>query len=149
MKQVIGAFRKFSVVNLGKTYAAMRITDVAQRTSSTPTDLSETADYVKALVASGELKASITETGNDPGTWVLRFIEEADEEFSEADKLAEITRAKDKIDTLRARIQEADRKLGLSREYLEYTKKTANQKGTNEQMSDDFMTIDEDMMVDT
>lgn len=150
MKQVVDSFRRFSVLKLGKTFAALRIADVVQNTPSMPKNFLETADYIKELIASGDLKGSITETGNDPSAWVLRFDDEGDEEFSEAEALAEIVDAKEKIDNLRARIREADQKLGLSKEYLEFSKKNANQKGNGgDQGTDDFMSLDEDMMVDT
>ena len=153
MNQVIGAFRRFSVLKLGKTYAALRISDVAKRTSSAPMDFTETADYVKDLITSGQLKGTVTETGNDAGSWVLRFFDDAAEDRSEAQQFAEISEAKERIEKLGARIRESDHKLGLTREYLEWTKKTANQKGGAgpgiDPMTEDFMTIDEDMMVDT
>ena len=153
MKQVIAAFRRFSVLKIGDVYATMRIADVAQRTSPDPTDFLGTADYVKGLIAAGELKGQVTEAGDDPGAWVLEFFDEADEEPSEAEMSTHLLQTKVHVDTVRERVQEANRRLGLTREYLDWKKKNEGQKGSGgsglDQIPDELMAIDEDMMVDT
>lgn len=152
MNQVIGAFRRFTVLKLGKTHAKLTISDVLSQTSSTFGDVNEIADYVKGLIASGELKGSLTETGSDPGSWVLCFFDEAEEAPSEAQQFRDITLLMEQIEALNARISESDHKLGLTKEYLEWSKKVASQKdgsGTGvDEGTGDFMTMDEDMMVD-
>ncbi len=152
MNQVIGAFRRFTVLKLGKTYGKLKISDVLSKTSSTFVDATETANYVKGLIASGGLKGFLTETGSDAGAWDLRFFDEAEEEPSENQQFADIIDLKDKIETLNLRIRESDHKLGLTKEYLEWSKKVASQKegsGTGvDEGTGDFMTMDEDMMVD-
>lgn len=150
MRQVIKAFRRFSVLQLGKVYVRMLVSDVARRTSTTPSDHAETATYLKSLIASGQLKGTVTEKGND---WVLKFLEESDEDFSEEEHLQEIEDATAKIGELKSRMSEADHKMALSKEFLEWSKKVAGQKGASgvgaEHMGDDVMTLDEDMMVDS
>ena len=153
MKQVIASFRRFSVLKLGGVYATMRIADVAQRTSPNPTDFLGTADYVKGLIAAGELKGKVTEAGDDPGTWVLEFFDEADEELSEAEMATHLLQTQLHVDTIRERVREANRRLGLTREYLDWKKKNEGQKGSAgsglDQIPDELIGIDEDMMVDT
>jgi len=152
MNQVIGAFRRFTVLKLGKTYGKLKISDVLNKTSSTFVDVAETANYIKGLIASGGLKGSLMETGSDAGAWDLRFLDEAEEEPSEIQQFADIVDLKDKIEALNLRIREADHKLGLTKEYLEWSKNVASQKegsGTGvDEGTGDFMTMDEDMMVD-
>lgn len=152
MNQVIGAFRRFTVLKLGKTYCKIMISDLLRLTSPTFADVTETANYAKGLIASGGLKGSLTETGIDAGAWLLRFIDEAEEEPSEAQQSLEINDLKESIETLNLRIRESDSKLGLSKEYLEWSKKVASQKEGSgngvDEGTGDFMTMDEDMMVD-
>lgn len=152
MNQVVSSFRRFTVLKLGKTYGRMKISDVLRLTSPTFADVTETASYVKGLITSGGLKGSLTETGSDAGACILTFIDEAEEETSEVYQLSHITDLKDSIEALNLRIHEADQKLGLTKEYLEWSKKVASQKegsGTGvDEGTGDFMTMDEDMMVD-
>jgi len=152
MSQVIGAFRRFTVLKLGKTYGQLRISEILNKASSTFVDVTETADYVKGLIAGGELKGYLIEIGSDAGSWVFRFFDEAEEEPSEARQFADITGLKENIEALNLRIRESDCKLGLTKEYLEWSKKVASQKdgsGTGgDEGTGDFMTMEEDMMMD-
>lgn len=150
VRQAADAFRRFSVIELGKTYTALRIADVAKRTSPTPTDSAETANYVKDLIVSRQLKASITEIGSDLGSWVLRFEDGSAEAAPESQIYEDLTKAKEHMENLIAHIRESDRKLGLSREYLDYTKKIESKAATaNPDASDEYAGLDEDMMVDS
>lgn len=152
MNQVISAFRRFTMLKLGKTYAKLRISDVARLTYTKPADVTEIARYVKGLIESGELKGSLSETGSDTGSWVLCFFDEAEDEVSETQLFEEISQKTDKIKALNARIRESDHKLGLTKEYLDWQKKMAAQKDAPGMGADEgtgeFVVADEDMMMD-
>lgn len=158
MKQVIGAFRRFSILRLEKTYVALRILDVAHRTSPAPNNYAETAAYVSSLISSGHLNATLTNTSEEPHAWILRFATSSTtgprgrtEQQQYEDLVKQTTRTMKISDHAR----EADRRLGLSKEYLDWARRIQKSKdaGSNVDfggfttMSDDYMG-DEDMMSD-
>lgn len=151
IQQVASAFRRFSVLRLGKTYSSITVEDVAKRTSPDPNNASETAEYLQWLISTGQLTASITQRGTGPPSWILKFAEDGPS-VSEAQQLRELNETKARIQALSARITESDQKIGLSKEYLEWCRK-AEAKGKDEvpgifqDMVDEFVP-DEDMMTD-
>ncbi|KAL8826865.1 MAG: hypothetical protein Q9191_003537 [Dirinaria sp. TL-2023a] len=150
VQQVLAAFRRFSILRLGKTYAALRIADVLRQTRTAPADSAETAAYLKSLIASGQLKASVTETGSDPGFWVLRFAEEMAEAPSETQIYEDFTNVQGRLKKLAAHLKESDRKLSLTREYLDWAKKMEKSAAVGAGAdADDLAAADEDVMMDT
>lgn len=119
-----------------------------RRTKTAPADSAETAAYVKNLIASDQLKASVTETGSDPGTWVLRFAEEMAGAPSEAQIYEDFTNAQGRMNKLAAHLKESDRKLSLTREYLDWAKKMEKSAAVGPG-GDDLTAADEDVMMDT
>ena len=152
VKQVFTSFRRFSVLKLGKTYSSMTIADVARQTSPDPNDFSETAAYLQWLISTGQLNASMVERGTTHQTWVLKFGEEL-ESLSEGQQLQELKKTEARIRDLSARVRESDQKVGLSKEYLEWSRK-AEAKVKDEvpaafqDLMDEYI-HDEDMMTDT
>lgn len=121
-----------------------------KRTRTAPADSAETATYLKNLIASDQLKASVTETGSDPGTWVLRFAEEMAEAPSEAQIYEDFTNAQGRMNQLAAHLKESDRKLSLTREYLDWAKKMEKSAAVGHGGDpDDLIAADEDVMMDT
>ena len=129
----------------------MTVADVARQTSPNPNDFIETAEYLQWLISTGQLNATMFERGTTPQTWVLKFDEEL-ESMSEAQQLQELKKTEARIHDLSARIAESDQKIGLSKEYLEWSRK-AELKTKDEVPSvfqdpmDDYI-HDEDMMTD-
>ncbi|MCJ1452493.1 hypothetical protein MMC28_002836 [Mycoblastus sanguinarius] len=125
VRQVIAAFRQFSVLQLEKTYAALTIAEVTRRTSPDPNDYAGTGQYVVHLICSGSLNASLSEPSEDPASWIVRFSDPttgplARSEEQQYESLAKQTR---KVQTLMDHIREADRKLSLSKDYIAEAKK--------------------------
>ena len=148
---MILAFRKFTVLKLGKTYASITIPDVTKSTSSDPSNVLETANYLQWLISTGQLNASIIQRGSDPQGWILKFCEEGPSK-SEAQQLRDLKDTEARIQDLAARITESDRRVGLSKEYLEWCRK-AEAKGKEDSsgsgiqgMMDEYMHDDEDVM---
>lgn len=151
IEQVATAFRRFSVLKLGKTYSSLTIADIAKHTTPIANDVSETATYLNRLISTGDLKAVILQRGTGSESWILQFDEERPS-MSEAQQLQELKATEIRIEDLAARITESDQKMGLSKEYLEWCRKAeAKSKdetpGGFQDMMDEYM-HDEDVMTD-
>ena len=151
IRQVLQAFRRFSVLKLGKTYLSLTIIDIAKHTSPDPSNYAEAVHYLRWLIATGQLNAALAERGSGPQDWVLKFGEEFPSK-SEASQLRELKATETRMHELSARIHESDQKAGLTKEYLDWCRK-AEAKGKDETPSfqdlmEDYV-HDEDVMVDT
>ena len=125
VSQVVHAFRQYSVLQLGKTFAALTIADTARRTSPDPNDYAGTGDYVIHLISTGVLNATISQPSDDPASWILRFSESTSGPLSHSEEqqhqhLEKQTR---KVKSLMEHIREADRKLSLNKDYIAEAKK--------------------------
>ena len=153
------AFRRFSILKLGQTYAALTVAEVAERTSDNPKDFGETARYLMLMISNRQLNATLTKF-EGVGRWVLRFatssttgpLARTEEQLNE-----EISKQLARTTILSNNVKELDRKTGLSREYIEWAKKLPKDKELNSngdldpgpfQGSDVFGPEDEDMMED-
>lgn len=157
---MIDAFRQFSVVQLGKTFAALTVADIARRTSPDPNDYAGTGDYVIHLISTGVLNATITQPSNDPASWILRFSDSASGPLSrtEEQQHQHLEKQTRKIKSLMEHIREADRKLSLNKDYIAEAKKAKKTRlndlegGMDEgpwmAHSGDAYEHDEDMMAD-
>lgn len=122
---MIKAFRQFSVLQLGKTFAALTVADVTRRTSPNPNDYADTGDYVIHLISTGVLNATISQPSNDPASWILRFSDSASGPLSrtEEQQHQHLEKQTQKIISLMDHIREVDRKLSLNKDYIADAKK--------------------------
>ena len=154
VKQVVDAFRRFSISKLGQVYDALRIADVAQRTSDNPDDYDGTAWHVASMISEGQLNATLTQA--DVGRSVLRFAmgppARTEEQMNE-----DLQKQLIRTTTLTNHVKEVDRKLGLNKEYIDWAKKAEKNKdlGPNGEIDpvpfqgpDVYGVEDEDMMED-
>lgn len=156
VSQVIDAYRKFSILELEKTYSALTIAEIARCTSSDPHDYAETGRYVVHLISSRQLNATISEPSQDPETWIIRFSDSASGPLarSEEQQYEALLKQTRKVKTLTDHIKEIDRKLSLSKDLIADAKKRRkekNEQGVNEGehfWSRDAFDQDEDMMAD-
>ena len=159
IRQVVQAYRLFSVRRLEKTYAALTISDVAKRTSEDASDYAETGQYVIRLISNGQLNATISKPSEDPTTWILRFANSANEgpgARSEEQQYDELSRQMARVKNLMTHVKEADRKYSVSKEYIQEAKRNKrgkeNNPGGEENSSwappNDAFEHDEDIMVD-
>lgn len=123
--EVIHAFRQFSVLQLGKTFAALTVADIARRTSPAPNDYAGTGDYVIHLISAGILNATISQPSNDPASWILRFSDSTSGPLSRTEEQQQqhLEKQTRKINLLMEHIREADRKLSLNKDYIADAKK--------------------------
>ena len=133
--------------------------DIARRTSPDPNDYTGTGDYVIHLISAGVLNATISQPSNDPASWILRFSESTSGPLSrtEEQQYQHLEKQTRKINILMEHIREADRKLGLNRDYVSEAKKAKKTnlndlEGGMEESSwlapGDAYEHDEDMMAD-
>lgn len=122
---MINAFRQFSVLQLGKTFAALTVADIARRTSPDPNDYAGTGDYVIHLISTGVLNATISQPSGDPASWILRFSDSTSGRLShtEEEQHQHLEKQTRKIKSLMDHIREADRKLSLNKDYIAEAKK--------------------------
>jgi len=150
--EALHAFRKFAVVDLGRTFAALSMVDVARRTSPDPSNLSETTAYVSNLITTGQLHASIVPATSAGETPTLRFLASSTTSMSESQVQRELVAKMLELENLFKHISNNDHKLELSRDYIEYLKKMKKQK--EQDIKDGFLKtsavddFEEDVMAD-
>lgn len=154
VRQVIDAYRQFSVLRLEKCFAALTIADIARKTSPDPNDYAETGEYVVHLISTGKLNATISERSQDPKSWIVRFSDStsgplARSEEQQQEALVKQTR---KVKVLIDHIRETDRKLSLNKDYISDAKKRRKTEGLDDVNSwmerETPFEHDEDMMGD-
>ncbi|KAL9122363.1 MAG: hypothetical protein Q9187_001080 [Circinaria calcarea] len=158
--QVLDALRRFAILRLGKTFAALSIPEVARRTSPRPDDYAETEHYLSSMIRDGHLNATITQSSDPAKPPVLRFASSTHSgplARSEAQQYSDLKKQTADTTKLISHIKEADRKLELSTSYLEWARKARkseearenrqNSGGELHTMNDSFG-VDEDMLAD-
>ena len=156
---MVKAFRQFSVLKLGNTFAALTVADVARRTSPDPNDYAGTGEYVIHLISTGVLNATISQPSNDPASWILRFSDSTSGPLShtEEQQHQHLEKQTRKIKLLMEHIHEADRKLSLNKDYIAEAKKAKKARlnvvegGVDETTwttQNDMFEHDEDIMAD-
>lgn len=153
--QIIDAFRRFSILKLEKTYAALRIHQVAHRTSPDPTDYKGTAAYVAHLISGGYLNAILTQSSGSAETWILRFTESTttgpQARSEQQQQYKDLERQISRTLKLGDNVRSADRRLTLHKDYLDWTRKAQKAKdagGNGDMVVGDEFPPDEDMMAD-
>jgi len=150
--EVFQAFRKFSVCRLGKTFAALSVVEIARRTSPEPSDVEETKAYLEGLMASGELKAVITDSAGGDGP-VLRFLPASASSRSETAVETAFASRTLELRTLLHHVRDTEHRMEISREYVDYLKKLKKARddekksgGTDAGRARVVDDVDEDMM---
>lgn len=127
--QVYDAFRKFSVLRLANIYAALPLPEVARRTSPEPTDLVETASYIASLIASGDLKATLTRSPDAAAAAAtLRFLSSSSVIRTEASLHQELQSHQAELENILKHVQDSDHRLEISREYIDKLRLMKKQK---------------------
>lgn len=152
--QILDAFRRFSILKLEKTYAALRIHQVAHRTSPDPTNYEETAVYVTRLISDGYLDAILTQSSGSAETWILRFTGSTGtgpQAQSEQQQYEDLQRQISRTLKLGDYVRAADRRLALHKDYIDSARKIQKAKdvgGNGDMVVGDEYPGDEDMMAD-
>ena len=155
--QVLNAFRRFLILKLEKTYAALPISLIAQQTSPQPNNIAETESYLTSLIASGQLNATLVPSTNIAETAILRFAATSHDgplARSEMQNFKDLHKQTVKFTYLTRHIKDTERRLELSKDYLEWARKNQKPKdtgpGTANQgtMGNNGYGVDEDMLAD-
>ncbi len=156
MVLVLDAYRQFTIAKLGSTYAALPLPIVTRRTSPGSDNHAETAQYIARMISSGQLSATLDQQGQDPQSWILRFATSANTEpraRSEQEQYDELVRQASRASKLADHVRETNRKLSVSKEYINWIKQPKNdqtaQSGMGEPTLPESLPFDEeDIMAD-
>lgn len=151
MVDVYQAFRKFTVIRLGRTFAALPLLVVARKTLADVQDLTETKAYLQSLIAERSLHAIIVDSGG--GDEVLRFLPPSVSLTSETEVERALASQTLHLQVLLRHIQDIEHRMETTKEYIDYLKKLKKAKDEDKKISgngtgrtataDD---VDEDMM---
>lgn len=153
--QVLDAFRRFLILRLEQTYAAVPISIVARLTSPQPDNHAETEAYVNSLISSGQLNATL-EVSTVPGMGsMLRFATNSTGgplARSETQQDENLTQQTIKLAQLGKHIKDTARRMELSKEYLDWVRKQRRNKANAEHSASpnplDGYGVDEDLLAD-
>ena len=153
MQQVYWAHRKFSVLNLEKTFTALSIAQIARRTSPDPADLEETQSYISSLISAGELAATLSPSSDPSQGAIVRFLPSPIQTKSEPDLKKDLARQRAELATLLQHVQSEEYRLEISKEYIDQLRKMKKaldgmgEKGGTSKNAD-ALEMDEDVMGD-
>ncbi|EXJ94748.1 hypothetical protein A1O1_03145 [Capronia coronata CBS 617.96] len=122
MVEVFEAFRKFSVLRLGRTYDALPISEVARRTSPDASNVDETRVYLETLIAGGDVKAAISDADGTKDQ-ILRFQPAATTFKPETEYERHLAVQTRELKSLLGHIQDTEHRMEVSKEYIDYLKK--------------------------
>lgn len=126
--QVLDASRKFSVLRLERTFAALSIPEVVARARLQDKTVEETEAFVNSLISSGELKGTLLQSADPSKPTILRFTSATSDAFSEAEIRDELAAQKQRLNKLLGHIQASDHKLELGREYIDNLRRDRKRK---------------------
>ncbi|KAF2213539.1 hypothetical protein CERZMDRAFT_38800 [Cercospora zeae-maydis SCOH1-5] len=112
VNEAMNALKRFKIIDLQQTYAAISVTRLASLLEVAP---GEALQLLQTMIQDGHLNASLSGAGADT---VLRF-HDAVPSNSQSDLEAQTFR----IQSLVAQIRDADRRLQLTKEYVEHQKR--------------------------
>lgn len=160
VQQVLLTFRKKAVRNLGNTFAAVTTANVSQRALSNSMNVQETERYIVALTAQEGFSTSLIHLSKDPNTSMLRFLTGQSSEPSielEVSLEEQLRSQHEKLELLIQNIQNSDRKLEFTKEYISHLRKAQKRNdaasrdaaigfGGGGRKREQNVDIDEDMM---
>ncbi|OAX83819.1 hypothetical protein ACJ72_01820 [Emergomyces africanus] len=124
VSQVLIAYRRFSIVKLEKTFAALSIPDIASYLGP-DTQISDV--FVARLITTGQLRACLIHASDSSKPTVLRFTPSTSSlgHQSESKFIADLATQRKRLETLLKNAKGTDIKLELGREYIESLRKTS------------------------
>ncbi|KAK5061143.1 hypothetical protein LTR84_007685 [Exophiala bonariae] len=151
MVEVYQAFRKFTVIRLGRTFSALPLVAVANKMLADEQDLTETRAYLDSLIAERALHAVVV--NSDDGDQILRFLPPSVSLMNESEVDTALSTQTLRLQLLLKHIQDSEHRMETTKEYIEYLKKLKKARDDDKKVSgsgngrtttvDD---VDEDMM---
>lgn len=114
VKEVAAALLRYKVIDLQKTYAALPVTRVAEVMDM---DVEQTSDLLQDMIATGSLLASLSQSG------VLTFRSSEAKLPDVADGPDDLEARTQRIEELVKSVREADRRLQLTKWYVEHAQR--------------------------
>ncbi|KAL2811158.1 signalosome subunit 3 [Aspergillus granulosus] len=154
VSQLFEAYEKFVIVKLGRTFSALTMADVLQRTSSSSKNPHDTEEFVASLVMSNELRASLSHSPHNDGATMLRLsLGSQTHIFREEQICAKLIRARSALNTIAQGVAQTEQTLELSQENLQFLAKSQKWSGDLEKLGSSGEAggggdIDEDLMGD-
>jgi COP9 signalosome complex subunit 3 len=154
VSQLFEAYDKFVIVKLGKTFSALTMADVRQRTSSTAQSPHKIEEFVASLVMSAALRATLSHAPHENGTTMLRLSLGSRSDTCRQEHIrAELIRARTALNAIAQGVTKTDQTLELSRENLQFLAKSQKWSGNSDKISSSGEAggggdIDEDLMGD-
>ena len=127
VQSVLQAHRKRKVTRLEKVYTALPLPLVADRLELSDNDAEQ---YLRGLISNGSLEATLDGTASQDGSLILTFPAGRDSNVSieaEERKLhGSLVNQTLRIKELANHIEEVDRRLGLTKEYVDHWRNVRN-----------------------
>lgn len=120
VSEVSHALLRYRVIDLQKTFAALPVGRVATHLSFTP---DYTLQMLTTMIHQGDLSASISPTGSSAADAVLRFHTTSSGPRSADAQDADLEAQTKRIEDLVTFVRDADRRLQLTKEYVEHQKR--------------------------
>ena len=124
IRHVLEHHRKLSVVRLGNLYAAVPISEISSKLGSSS---AEAEAYIGLLIHQGLLNASLEPSKGSGGGSIVKFNENTSHTplaKSEEQLRFELMEQTRQIKALADHLNEADRRLSLSKEYLDHVRRS-------------------------
>lgn len=125
VREMVDACMRYRIIDLQKTYAALPVTRMAKLLDIAPGDALQS---LQRMMQEGHLPASLSGAGTDT---VLRFHDTTSSE-SHSDLEAQTLR----IQALVTQVRDADRRLQLTKEYVEHARRNAARGGFDSDPAD-------------
>lgn len=151
---MLAAFRRFSILKLERTFAALSIPDIAHRIFLGQVNSEEAEIFVASLISTGRLKASLVQSPDASSPTILRFTSSALNSGlpTEVRIRDDLIAQKSRLEILMENVQGTNIKLELGREYIDTLRKRRKDSGGRDGISaentNNEFDIDEDMMGD-
>lgn len=135
VKEVASALLRYRIIDLQKTYAVLPVVRIAELIES---DLGSTTALLQNMIETGSLSAELTQSG------VLTFRSSDAKLPDVADGPDDLETRTQRIEELIKSLREADRRLQLTKDFVEYVKRTKKAGGGVEGDLADVMDLEYD-----
>ena len=127
--QILAAHQRFAILSLSKTYTSLPLLVVAQLPVLARASPSDVQVYINNLITMGQLSAVLT-PASDPSESILRFQHSlsVDGSGNETQTESKLLKAKDRIEALDQHMQISQRRMELTKEYVEAERKVRRNK---------------------
>ncbi|RVX75409.1 hypothetical protein B0A52_00762 [Exophiala mesophila] len=121
LTEVYQAYNKFTIVRLGRTFAALPVADVAKRISEDPSDVAQAKTYLQHLISEGHINALLVQS--ESGQDILRFLPGTALRKSESEVEKALVSQTETLQRLLKNIHNTEHRFETTKEYVDFLKK--------------------------